>query len=113
MTMAGPTLPDTSPVDAFERRRSGVLVDVRERDEWDAGHAPDALHIPLSRLTPDAVPPDVPVLCICRSGARSSRATALLAASGIDAVNVAGGMQAWAAAGLPVVRDDGAPGGVA
>jgi rhodanese-related sulfurtransferase len=52
------------------------------------------------------------IVCVCRSGRRSAQATAELLQMGFDAVNLAGGMQAWADHGLPVVRDDGSPGQV-
>ncbi|MFI8092410.1 rhodanese-like domain-containing protein [Streptomyces sp. NPDC086080] len=82
-----------------------VLIDVRERPEWDAGHAGDAVHLPLSRLTPDTPLPRKaagrPLITICRSGNRSRRAAKVLAARGADVVDVRGGMTAWAAAGLP------------
>jgi rhodanese-related sulfurtransferase len=82
-----------------------LLLDVREQDEWDAGHAPQAVHIPLGEL-PDRVgelDPDAPLVVVCHSGARSARATAWLTQGGYDAVNLDGGMIAWARAGLPVV----------
>lgn len=91
-----------------------VLLDVREDGEWSAGHAPGAVHVPLS-----AIGTTVPrltgtrVLAICRSGARSARAAKALTEAGVEARNVAGGMTAWSAAGLAVVRDDGTPGVVA
>ena len=80
-----------------------VLLDVREDDEWAAGHAPAALHVPLGDLPYAEVSFDRPVLAICRSGNRSATAAALLSARGIDTRNVAGGMQAWQTAGLPIV----------
>ncbi len=52
------------------------------------------------------------IVCVCRSGARSAKATELLRSWGLDAVNLEGGMQAWAADGRPVERDDGSPGTV-
>ncbi|MFH8794046.1 rhodanese-like domain-containing protein [Streptomyces sp. NPDC017941] len=95
------------------------LLDVREDDEWQAGHAAGALHIPMSdfvarfgELT-EAAPQDARVNVICRSGGRSAQVTMYLAQQGIDAVNVDGGMQAWEAAGRPVVDDGGRPGTVA
>lgn len=93
-----------------------LLLDVREADEWDAGHAPAATHLPLGRLgdittvVPSAA--GTPIVAICRSGNRSGRATEALVAAGYDVVNMAGGMKAWAAAGLPVVTDGGTPGTV-
>lgn len=90
-----------------------LLLDVREDDEWAAGHSPNALHLPLGQLDPAAVPAGTPVIAICRSGARSSRAAATLAAAGIKVSNLNGGMKAWSAAGLPIVTDAGAQGIVA
>jgi rhodanese-related sulfurtransferase len=83
-----------------------VLVDVRERVEWNAGHAPEAVHLPLSRLMAGARLPGSaagrPVVTVCRSGHRSRQAARLLAARGVDVVDVRGGMTAWERAGLPV-----------
>jgi rhodanese-related sulfurtransferase len=86
------------------------LLDVREDDEWAAGHVPGARHIPLGQLTARAgeVPQDELIYVICRSGARSGRAAQALAGAGWRAVNVAGGMQDWAAAGRSMVTDSGA-----
>ena len=88
-----------------------VLLDVREGSEWAAGHAPRAVHIPLGELA-SAIERlrDREVVTVCRSGARSADAAARLAAAGIHARNVVGGMSSWARAGLPVVRGDGRPG---
>ncbi|MFF4178032.1 rhodanese-like domain-containing protein [Streptomyces sp. NPDC001750] len=96
-----------------------VLLDVREPHEWQAGHAPDAVHLPLAMLTADAALPTEararPVVVICRSGNRSRQAVELLRARGIEAVDVIGGMREWAEAGFPVVSslpvEDGPPGG--
>jgi rhodanese-related sulfurtransferase len=94
------------------------LLDVREDDEWRAGHAPGALHIPMSdfvarygELT-EAAPQDGRVHVICRSGGRSAQVTMYLAQQGIDAVNVDGGMGAWEATGRQVVDHEGKPGQV-
>ena len=87
------------------------LLDVREDDEWAAGHVPGATHIPLGQLSARAaeVPQGTTVYVICRSGARSARAARALAGSGWDAVNVAGGMQDWAAAGRSMTAGSGTP----
>jgi rhodanese-related sulfurtransferase len=92
-----------------------ILLDVRESDEWDAGRVDGALHIPLGQLAArqGEVPSDRVLVVVCRSGVRSARAAAALLAADYDAVNLAGGMKAWAAAGLPVVTESGAPGTVA
>lgn len=99
---------EIDPTEAAARQGAGaVLLDVREEDEWRAGHAPGALHVPLSELPDrlDELVGEHEVLCICRSGGRSARAAAFLAESGQRAVNVAGGMAAWAARGLPLEGD--------
>lgn len=90
------------------------LLDVREPNEWDAGHAPEAVWIPLGELGArlDEVPTDRTVTVMCRAGGRSAAATEALRASGIDAVNIAGGMKAWATEGLPVIASDGLAGTV-
>jgi rhodanese-related sulfurtransferase len=87
------------------------LLDVRESDEWSAGHAPQAAHLPLGQLVArlDEVPTDRQVAVICRGGGRSAQATEYLNQVGRRAVNVAGGMQAWAAAGRPMTSEGGAP----
>ncbi len=90
-----------------------LLLDVREDDEWAAGRAPGAEHVPLGSLQPAEVPTGRPVLALCRSGNRSGKAAQALAAAGVDVRNVTGGMTAWAAAGLPVVTAAGRPGTVA
>lgn len=91
-----------------------VLIDVRELDEWEAGHAVPARHVPLNGV-PDAmdtISRDAPVLVICRSGNRSRGATVAMRDAGIDAYNVDGGMRAWHEAGGHVVRTDGSSGSV-
>jgi rhodanese-related sulfurtransferase len=86
------------------------LLDVRENDEWAAGYAPGARHIPLGELGARTaeIPQDQTVYVICRSGMRSGRAVQALTAAGWQAINVAGGMQDWAAAGRPMTTDSGA-----
>ncbi|MDX3241145.1 rhodanese-like domain-containing protein [Streptomyces sp. ME18-1-4] len=113
---------DRVTVDDARRRTHGtdapaVLLDVREQGEWDAGHAPGALHAPLSRLAAGGTLPVAaqgrPLVVICRSGNRSQQAAELLAARGAEAVDVKGGMQAWASAGHPVVDERGDNGSIA
>ncbi len=85
----------------------GTLLDVREDDEWAAGHATGALHIPLGQLPVrlGELDLDEPVHVVCRSGGRSARAVEWLNENGAEAVNVAGGMGAWAEAGRPMEGD--------
>lgn len=92
----------------------GVVLDVREPDEWAAGRAPGAIHIPMGDVPARvdevvALIGDGPLPIICRSGGRSGRVTAYLVSAGHDVVNVDGGMKAWAAAGRPMVSDAGEP----
>ncbi len=91
-------------------RGEAVLVDVREIDEWEAGHARGASHRPLSRLTSEQIETGRLVIVVCRSGRRSLRAAELLRHGGHQVCNLAGGMQSWLAAGLSVHRDDGSRG---
>ena len=85
------------------------LLDVREDDEWVAGHAPDAVHVRLGDLGARAVelPRDREVFVICRSGARSAYAAQALADAGWNTVNVADGMTGWAVAGRPMISETG------
>ena len=83
------------------------LVDVREAHEWQAGHAPNAVHLPMSELIAriGELPPSDPMYVVCAVGSRSARVVAYLTQQGYPAVNVAGGMRAWQAAGRPVIAD--------
>jgi len=84
-----------------------LLLDVRERSEWDAGHAPGAVHIPYENLRERTheLPLDRPVLIYCASGIRSSLAASMLESSGRDVANVRGGFTAWRNAKLPVSHE--------
>lgn len=86
-----------------------LLLDVREQDEWQAGHAPGAVHIPLGELERRVaeLPRERRVVAVCRSGNRSALATASLRAAGLDVDNLEGGMKAWQKAGLPLEPRDG------
>ncbi|MFH8567680.1 rhodanese-like domain-containing protein [Streptomyces sp. NPDC017993] len=94
------------------------LLDVRENDEWEAGHAEGALHIPMSEFVArygeltEAAPEDGKVYVLCRVGGRSAQVAQYLIQQGLDAVNVDGGMQAWEAAGRPVSDGKGGAGTV-
>jgi rhodanese-related sulfurtransferase len=91
-----------------------MLLDVREDDEWEAGHAPGAVHVAMG-LVPDQVdriPADRTVVCVCRVGGRSAAVAGALAGAGYDVRNLGGGMLAWEQGGQPVVTTDGQPGRV-
>lgn len=105
------SLPSMDAVAAAAALTDGatLLLDVREYDEWMAGHAPTAAHIAMSDL-PGRVaelPRTHRIICVCRSGNRSARVVAWLVAQGFDAVNLAGGIQAWVGAGNPIVNHAG------
>lgn len=89
-----------------------LLLDVRDLDEWLAGHIRHATHIPLIEVPHRLaeLPRDRSIICICRSGNRSGQATVYLIEHGFQARNMVGGMKAWAAAGLAVERLDGSAG---
>jgi rhodanese-related sulfurtransferase len=111
--MAG--ISDVSVAEA-ERLRAGGhrILDVREDDEFAAGHIAGAVHVPLMQLPGRATELDREVewLAVCRSGARSLQATAYLSRLGLRVANVAGGMEAWSRAGLPYESASGGPGRV-
>ena len=82
-----------------------VVIDVREDDEYLAGHVTGAVLMPLSTV-PERVgelPADGQFLIICQVGGRSGRAVQFLRARGLDAINVAGGTSAWVNSGRPVI----------
>ncbi|MFH5211106.1 rhodanese-like domain-containing protein [Antrihabitans sp. NCIMB 15449] len=89
---------------------SVVLLDVREADEWELGHAPSAVHIPMGDVPArfGEIDPDAQLYVICRQGGRSARVVEYLQQVGYESVNVRGGMVAWQKAGLPLVSDGSA-----
>lgn len=98
-------LPEIDITEAARRIAQGTpVVDVREPDEYEAGHVTGAPLIPLGQV-PNRVaeiPSDGEVLIICKSGGRSAHAVEVLRANGVDAVNIAGGTMGWIEAGNPV-----------
>ncbi len=104
---AGNLPPEISVAEAYQRYQQGVFVlDVRTPQEWEAYHAPNTTLIPLDELPQrvDEVPRDQEVVVICRSGNRSQVGRDILLQAGFENVtSVAGGLNAWMAAGYPVV----------
>lgn len=102
-----PTVPQVAPADLTD---DVVLLDVREDDEWRAGHIEGAVHVPLGQLGRrlDELPRDRSVVALCRVGPRSEQATAGLRERGYDVRNLTGGMTRWAAEGRPMVSETGA-----
>lgn len=93
---------------------SVVLLDVRENDEWERGHAAGAQHIPMGDVPArmEEIDSDATLFVVCHAGGRSMRVAQYLARNGYEPINVSGGMLAWAGAGRPVVTDDGSAGTV-
>jgi rhodanese-related sulfurtransferase len=102
------TVPEVSVADLAARLDGALLVDVRQPDEYEAGHVPFARLIPLQEL-PERVhelPAGEEIFVICRSGSRSHVASEFLIEQGRAAVNVAGGTLAWFKSGREVVAGD-------
>jgi rhodanese-related sulfurtransferase len=105
-------MPDYTPQKVSEMLRNGddvQLVDVREPYEHEAGRIAGDRLIELGRLSQEAasIDPERPVIFYCRTGGRSGMATQAFARAGFDAHNLAGGLVAWDAAGLPLEPDGG------
>ena len=97
-------------VSVDEVAADAYLLDVREDDEWVAGHAPDANHMPMMQIPAriDEIPADRDVVVVCRVGGRSAQVVAYLQQHGLTrTINLGGGMSDWAAAGRPMVSEDG------
>ncbi|MBV2152791.1 rhodanese-like domain-containing protein [Kitasatospora sp. SUK 42] len=100
-----PQIPTT---DAASVPADAALLDVREQDEWDAGHVEGALHIPIGEVIARIGElPDEKLYVLCRVGGRSAQVVQYLVQQGRDAVNVDGGMYAWEGAGRPMVSGGG------
>jgi rhodanese-related sulfurtransferase len=105
----GPQVPSVTPADV---PADAYLLDVREPEEWAAGHVPGAHHLPMMEIPPRMaeVPTDVEVVVVCRSGGRSGQVVSYLMGNGWDNVrNLDGGMQQWAATGREMVSENGQP----
>jgi molybdopterin-guanine dinucleotide biosynthesis protein A/rhodanese-related sulfurtransferase len=105
--MSNAQVPEIDVDELGRRHAEGAFVlDVRQPDEYEAGHVPGAVLVPLDQLAgrQDELPKDRPLLVICKSGARSAAAVGALTGAGYDATNVAGGTMAWIDAGRPVVE---------
>ena len=94
------------PRTTYDRTSELQILDVREPDEWAAGHIPDAMHIPMNQVPErlDELDTDRLVVAVCHSGRRSGEVANYLSRLGLSAENMPGGMVEWAAQGLPVER---------
>jgi rhodanese-related sulfurtransferase len=102
---------EISPAEAAAKSKSGeaVIIDVREKDEWDEEHIPDATHVSrgtieldIEEKVPDS---DAMIICHCGGGGRSALAAENLQKMGYKNVrSMAGGLKAWRAAGLPTSK---------
>ncbi len=101
---------DIGPAEASEKiAADAVLIDVRQDYEWEAGRIADAEHIPLERLpaASEEIDRDRPIVFVCRTGSRSALATQVFRASGYEAYNLAGGLEAWIEEGRGIEPADG------
>ncbi|MBD0674151.1 rhodanese-like domain-containing protein [Streptomyces sp. CBMA156] len=100
--------PQIPSADAAAVPADAALLDVREQDEWDAGHVDGALHIPIGEVIARLGElPEEKLYVLCRVGGRSAQVVQYLVQQGRDAVNVDGGMHAWQGAGRPMVSSTG------
>jgi rhodanese-related sulfurtransferase len=96
-------VPSISPSEAADRVAEGwMLLDVRTDDEWAEARIPGAVHIAMDQLTSRLDEVADRVVCVCAVGARSARVAQFLNAQGYEAVNLDGGIYAWADDGHPV-----------
>ena len=105
----GAAVNTVSPFEAQKKlalKPKPFLLDVRQPEEFRAGHIPGAKLIPLGELPRrmHELPKTQEILCVCHSGNRSLSATRQLTGAGYNAINVRGGMAAWLRAGLPVTK---------
>jgi rhodanese-related sulfurtransferase len=104
---------DVPSIRVEELPADAVLLDVREDDEWAAGHIAGAVHVPMGRLPqqlqfdPGPLTPDAAIVVVCKVGSRSAHVTAWLRQNGYDATNLEGGMFAWDVAGRPMQATHG------
>ena len=96
-----------SPAKAKEAQDAGaMLIDVRESNEYRAGHAPGAKHISVQVIERrlGEIPMERQIIVVCQSGMRSQRAAEILSRNGYQVLNVSGGMLGWQRAGMKVVK---------
>jgi rhodanese-related sulfurtransferase len=106
---------DVPSITRDELLADAVILDVREDDEFAAGHIEGAVHVPIGSLAskmfydPGDLVTDAPLVLVCKGGGRATRATAWLNANGFDAVRLDGGTRGWAESGRPMASETGQP----
>jgi rhodanese-related sulfurtransferase len=108
-SLFGPSVPTITVDELNEKLKFGkhpLVLDVRQPDEFRAGHITGAKLIPLNELHKKMkeLPKGREIVCICASGSRSVSAAKILAKEGFNVLNVQGGMSAWRHAKLPVQK---------
>ncbi len=105
---------DVAELDRCKQQgKAFTLLDVRQASELAMASVPGALHVPMNQVPnrvnyePAPLTPDAPIVVVCKMGGRSAQVTAWLNRNGYDAVNLDGGMLAWATAGRPMISADG------
>lgn len=104
---------DVPTVTVDELPADALLLDVREPEEWRHGRIAGALHVPMNSVPnrlahePGEITPERTVVVVCKMGGRSAHVAAWLNQNGYDAVNLEGGMLAWATSGRPMEADEG------
>lgn len=94
------------PEAAALQSQGALILDVRERTEWEAGHIEGAILIPLGQLSDrvSELPTDQTIVVVCHTGNRSAQGRDILRKAGfIQTTSMAGGMNDWIARGNPVV----------
>jgi len=92
---------------------AAVLLDCREDGEWAAGHIDGAVHIPMNEIPArlsagsNELRPERQIVVVCKVGGRSAHVAGWLNRNGYDALNLDGGMLAWATSGRPMITTDG------
>jgi|SRR5215218_10915681 len=101
--MFGDQVPTVQARDVAARLADGwTLLDVRTDEEWADGRIAGSVHIPMDQLLQRLDEVDDRVVCVCAVGARSARVAQFLNSQGREAVNLDGGLHAWAVSGYPI-----------
>ena len=108
-TLFGPPLPSVSAAELNEKLKNAkrpLVLDVRQPEEFRAGHIQGAKLLPLNELDRrlKELPQDREIVCVCATGNRSRSATKRLVSAGYQAVNLNGGMLRWSGNGLAVKK---------